>query len=178
MRGYDRSVVSLAFSKVRQLDRQSTLQKVVKPGDERITLVVPFDKRLGNLSQVLRHRWNCLVSRDPSAKTYMPLPPRVSYSRTSSMRDILVRAKVPPQSARSRRQVAFGFRKCDQRSDCSVCAHSSNRTSHICNSTGEIFPITSILSCITPGVVYSISCSKGSGKCAQVKGPQLAKDSS
>ena len=81
-RGYDRSVVSLAFSKVRQLDRQSTLQKVVKPGDERITLVVPFDKRLGNLSQVLRHRWNCLVSRDPSAKTYMPLPPRVSYSRT------------------------------------------------------------------------------------------------
>ena len=26
--------------------------------------------------------------------------------------------------------------------------------------------------CITPGVIYSITCSKGSGQCAQVKGPQ------
>ena len=52
---------------VRQLDRQSTKQKVVKHDDDRITLVVPFDKRLGNLSGALRHIWNCLVSRDPSA---------------------------------------------------------------------------------------------------------------
>ena len=53
-RGYDQSVVNLAFSRVRQLDRQSTLKKVVKQDDERITLVVPFDKRLGNLSGALR----------------------------------------------------------------------------------------------------------------------------
>jgi hypothetical protein len=112
------------------------------------------------------------VSRDPSAKTYMPLPPRVSYSRTSSLRDILVRAKVPPQSSRSRRQAALGFKKCDKRQDCSVCVHSSNSTMHTCNSTGESFPITSSLSCLTPWVVYSISCDKGSGQCAQVKGPQ------
>ena len=85
----------MAFTRVRQLDRQSTLQKVVKQDDESITLVVPFGKRLGNLYVALRRRWNCLVSRDPSAKTYMPLPPRVSYSLTSSLRDILVRAKFP-----------------------------------------------------------------------------------
>ena len=149
-RGYDQSVVNQAFSRVRQLDRRSTLEKVVKQDDERITLVVPFDKRLGNLSGVLRHRWKCLLSRDPSAKTYMPLPPRVSYSRTSSLRDILVRAKVPPQSSRVRRHAALGFKKCDQRQDCSVCAHSANTTKHTCNSTGESFPITSSLSCLTP----------------------------
>ena len=67
---------------MRQLDRQSTLQNVLKQDDDRITLVVPFDKRLGNLSGALRHRWNCLASRDPSAKSYMPLPPRISYTRT------------------------------------------------------------------------------------------------
>ena len=172
MRGYDKSVINLAFSKVRQLDRQSTLEKVVKPADGRITLVIPFDKRMGNVSHILRHRWNCLISRDQSAKSYMPHPPRVSYTRTSSLRDTLVRAKVPPQSQRCRRQAAKGFKKCGQRSDCSVCAHSSNSTSHTCNSTGESFPISSSISCVTPWVIYSISCDKGSGQCAQVKGPQ------
>ena len=140
MRGYAKSVVNIDFSKVRQLDRQSTLVKVVKPADDRITLVIPFDKRMGNVSHILRHRWKCLISRDHSAKSYMPQPPRVSYTRTSSLRDTLVRAKVPPQSSRCRRQAAKGFKKCGQRSDCSVCVHSSNCTSHTCNSTGEIFP--------------------------------------
>ena len=127
---------------------------------------------MGNVSHILRHRWNCLISRDQSAKAYMPQPPRVSYTRTSSLRDTLVRAKVPPQSPRCRRQAAKGFKKCGQRSDCSVCAHSSNSTSHTCNSTGESFPISSSISCVTPWVIYSLSCDKGSGQCAQVKGPQ------
>ena len=171
-RGYDKSVVSLAFVKVRQLDRQSTLEKVVKEGEGRITLVVPFDKRLGNVSNILRHRWDCLVARDQSVKSYMPLPPMVSYRRTSSLRDMLVRAKVPPKTARCRRQAAVGFRKCDQRVDCSVCPHSVNTTSHTCNSTAENFPISSKLSCLTPWVIYSVTCNKGSGQCARVKGPQ------
>ena len=172
MRGYDRSLVNLAFSKVKQLDRQSTLVKVVKPADERITLVLPFDKRMGNVSTILRHRWNCLVSRDQSVKKYMSEPPRVSYSRTSSLRDVLVRAKVPPTSARTRRQASKGFKKCNKRADCSVCMHSTNTTSHTCNSSVVSFPITSSLSCITPWVVYSLTCSKGSGRCVQVGGPQ------
>ena len=111
MRGYDKSVVNLAFTRVRQLDRQSTLQKVVKPDDERITLVIPFDKRFGNVSQTLRHRWSCLMSRDPSAQTYMPLPPRVSYTRTSSLRDILVTKKRCPLShPGAREQLHWGLR--------------------------------------------------------------------
>ena len=74
-------------------------------------------------------------------------------------------------SSRCRRKAAMGFKRCGQRSDCSVCAHSSNSTSHTCNSTGESFPIESIISCVTPWVIYSITCDKGSGQCAQVKGP-------
>ena len=93
-------------------------------------------------------------------------------SATPALHDILVRAKVPPQSSRGRRQAVLDFKKCDQTHYCSVCAHSANSYKHTCNSTGESFPITSSLSCLTPWVVYSISCDKGSGQCAQVKGPQ------
>ena len=103
---------------------KSTLVKMVKPADDIVALVIPFDKRMGNVSHILRHRWTCLISRDQSAKSYMPQLPRVSYTRTSSLCDTLVRGKVRPQTSRCRRQAAKSFKKCGQRSDCSVCIHS------------------------------------------------------
>ena len=143
-RGYSKKAIGIAFSKVRSLDRVTTLAKVAKDPSERITLVIPFDKRLPDISKVLRHRWQCLIDRDPKAKLYMPEPPRVGYSKTQSLKDILVRSKVPPKIFRqNRRQAGLGFRKCGQRSDCSVCTHSSNSATHTCNHTGETFNITS-----------------------------------
>ena len=110
-----------------------------------------------------------------SAKTtaYMPRPPRVSYSKTSSLGDIILRSKLPPPSFRQdRRQASTGFKKCGQRSDCSVCPHSVNTSTHTCNYTGETYNINSYITCTTPGVVYSLECVKGSGVCARLKGPQ------
>ena len=73
-----------------------TLSKVQKPVNERPVLVIPYDKRLPDISGVLKHRWECLVSRDPRVLDYMPKPPMVCYSRTKNLRDILIRSKVPP----------------------------------------------------------------------------------
>ena len=141
--------------------------------EDRVTLVIPFDKRLPNISSILHHRWRCLVDKDPTVKSYLARPPRVSYTRTCSLRDIIVRSKVPTKSSRSaRRQVNMGFRKCSKRSDCSVCQHSVNSSTNTCNHTGESFPISSPVSCTTPGVIYSITCSKDTGLCAQLGGPQ------
>ena len=94
-RGYNAKSISESFTKIRKLSRLSTLQKVVKVPSERINLVIPFDKRLPNISHILHHRWQCLVQRDPLVKEYLPSPPRVAYSRTKSLRDVLVRSKVP-----------------------------------------------------------------------------------
>ena len=93
-------MVDVAFKKVRNLKREETLKKVFREDSKRITVVVPFDKRMGNVSNILRHRWNCLVARDSSALDYLPQPPRLGYSRTASLRDILVRAKLPPNRKR------------------------------------------------------------------------------
>ena len=145
---------------------------MVKVPSERINLVIPFDKRLPNISHILHHRWQCLVQRDPLVKEYLPSPLRVAYSRTKSLRDVLVRSKVPPSSYRqSRRQACLGFKKCGGRVDCSVCPHSNNTTSHTCNTTGKSYDITSSVSCLTPWVVYTVTCGKQSGECGQL-GPQ------
>ena len=151
--------------------------RVIRPGQfplcGRQTLVIPFDKRLPDITGILHHRWRCLVDRDPDAIKYMPKAPMVAYSRTKSLRDILVRSKLPPPSYRQdRRNARLGFKKCLGRADCSVCSHSSNTNNHTCNFTKENFSITSNLTCSTPGVIYTVSCKKQSGECAKLGGPQ------
>ena len=142
LRGYCKKSITSAFNKVKDLPRLPTLQKITRPNTKRQILVIPYDKRLPNISKILHHRWKCMLDRDPTATLYMPLPPRVSYCKTSSLRDILVRAKVPTQQqARSTRQATLGFKKCGKHGDCSVCSHSVNITSHSCNNTGESWPI-------------------------------------
>ena len=97
----------------------------------------------------------------------------VAYSRTKSLRDILVRSKLPPPNHRQEKRLArSGFRKCLGRANCVVCSHSVNSTSHTCNYTGDTHSITSNISCSTPGVVYTVSCQKQSGECARQGGPQ------
>ena len=162
-RGYIKSSVKVAFDKVNSLSRTSTLEKVIRQEDGRTTLVIPFDKRLPNISSILHHRWQCLLARDPNTKSYMPNPPRVTYTKTPSLRDIIVRSKVPTLG--KKRAATSGFKKCGGRVDCSVCSHSANSTTHSCNYTGDSFPITSLITCTTPGVVYCVSCVKGSGEC-------------
>ena len=171
-RGYNKTSIKEAFNKVKTLSRLSTLEKVAKKAEERITLVIPFDKRLPNISGILHHRWQCLVSRDTNAKEYIPKPPRVAYTKTASLRDILVRSKVPPSNNRqARRQVNMGFKKCGG-SYCTTCSHSGNTNSHTCNYTGNTYSINSSITCTTPGVIYSVTCKKDSGECLKVKGPQ------
>ena len=100
----------------------------------------------------------------------MPRPPRVGYSRTQSLRDILVRSKLPPPSSRHNSTLATsGFRKCGQRADCSLCSHSCNTTSHTCTHTGEKFIINSSINCTTPGVVYCLQCVKDTGVCGRLR---------
>ena len=112
-RGYNKGSISSAFSKVKSISRSDTLEKVVKPPCDRLIQVIPFDKWLPNITGILHHRWKCLTNRDPEALSYMAKPPMVAYSRTKSLRDILVRSKLPPSNHRQEKRLArSGFRKC------------------------------------------------------------------
>jgi hypothetical protein len=103
----------------------------------------------------------------------MTRPPRVSYSRTSSLRYIIVRAKVPAQGAsRVRRQVHMGSKKCGKSSDCVMCTHSVNNNGHTCNHTGGELHHQHPLELHNTGVIYCITCTKDSGQCVQLGGPQ------
>ena len=82
-RGYDTSIVSQAFDRVKLLDRLSTLSKVDSLEEDRVTLVIHFNKRLPNISSILHHRWRCLVDKDPTVKSYLPTPPSAARDLTA-----------------------------------------------------------------------------------------------
>ena len=75
-----------------------TLEKVVRPPCDRLVLVIPYDKRLPNITGILHHRWKCLTNRDPEALKYIARPAIVASSHTKFLLDILVRCKLPPSN--------------------------------------------------------------------------------
>ena len=99
----------------------------------------------------------------------MPLPPMVSFSRTKNLRDILIRAKLPPPARRQARNKSVGFKKCGKRSNCALCLHSHPGVinSYTCPVSNQTISITNNITCTDKGV-YLALCKKDTGNCAQV----------
>ena len=85
-------------------------------------------------------------------------PSVVSYKRHKNIRDLLVRAKLPPK--RGPRRIINGLKNCGEL--CKLCILSPKDTtkSHTCKRTAASYTINSPINCKTDGVIYKILCSK------------------
>ena len=110
------------------------------------------------------------LDKDPNDKTYMTRPPRVSYSRTSSLREPRFLNKVPAEL--EDRSTQHGLQEMWQQIWlCHVPSLCEHQQPHLQPHWGEL-PHQHSLSCTTPGVIYCITCTKDSGQCVQLGGPQ------
>ena len=168
-RGYRPRSIQDAFDRVLLLDRGETLQKVPRPPNTRVVLSLPFDKRLPDIASLIHHRHQCLLDSDAEARHYMALPPMISFTRTKNLRDILIRAKLPPPARRQMRPKQVGFKKCSKRSNCSLCQHSDPgvTSSYTCPVTNQTINITQPITCTDKGV-YLLCCKKNTGACNQL----------
>ena len=121
---------------------------------------------------MVRKHGQILIDKDPAALHFMPKLPMFCYTRDKNLRDILVRAVLPPPQRREGLRVpSQGFSKCNKRSDCALCSHSFNsatRTVYLPNNTVKTYPINSKISCTDENVIYVISCDKSEGECSKV----------
>ena len=65
-----------------------------------VVFVVRFDRRLPSVTQITRKHWRTMV-QDP----YLAEPPLIAYTRPQTIRDRLIRAKVPSAKSKSRRVI-------------------------------------------------------------------------
>ena len=65
-RGYRKRAVESAVDRVRQLDRDSILEKVIRldNNSDRVRAVFKFDRRLPSLSVIFRKNWQTMVTDD------------------------------------------------------------------------------------------------------------------
>ena len=96
-----------------------------------------------------------MVEESPRLQRCFKKPSRVAYKRSKNLRDILIRAKLPPKKTQRR---IDGFKPCGGM--CNMCPFASHTKFHTCNQTKRTYKINSPISCKTCGVVYKITCNK------------------
>ena len=113
-----------------------------------------YNPAFNQIRQILnRHRH--ILNDDDRLKEVFPSTPLLSFRRPRNLRDLTVSAKLRPVD-----QVEpSGCRKCNAKR-CSVCPFINESTKFTSTVTGETFPITSVIHCKTPWVVYLITCTQ------------------
>ncbi|PIK41662.1 hypothetical protein BSL78_21493 [Apostichopus japonicus] len=159
-RGHSARRVREAIQRVRSLSRSSTLAVKDKKGrdcDNKLPLVVTFHPNLPPLQKITSNNHNILLTSDRLQRA-VPEKPIIAYRRPRNLRDLLVRAAVPPLTS-NLTPIQHGTFKCDRTSRCIVCSHhiveSNSITSHSMQLTHKT---KGHITCTTTNVIYLISC--------------------
>ena len=89
-RGYRRRGIENSFDRVRQLERVSVLEKVERRQQvDRVEAVFRFDKRLPNISGIMKQNWKVMVESDRRLKKVFEHPPLVCFNRTRNNQEVV-----------------------------------------------------------------------------------------
>ena len=149
------------------------LEKVVRidQKENRVRAVFEYDRRMPNLSGILRTNWQTMVQEDQRLLKVFPQPPMICYTRPKNIKDRLIRAKLPPARTRMvTRDQGEGFKRCNQ-SGCKLCSFCGEGTQNglvksvRVSNTGEDLKIRGKITCSTKKVLYPLTCKKGDRVC-------------
>ena len=159
-REYKPKIIEDAFKRIGKITREEALKRVEGWKGERVPLVVTYHPCLPSVSGVVRKHWSVMIEDNPRLKRCFPSPPIVAYRRSKNLRDMLIRAKLPPMVKTSKRQAdrKIGFRSCSWQ--CPVCPFAKETQQHTNSKTGQSWKICSPLDCQSKNIIYKISCEK------------------
>ena len=162
-RGYDQNFIRKKVLDARRFKRQDLLNREKKSDDKKskITLNITFHPAFQNLGALLRKIHQILACNEEHHKVFKDIP-TVGFRKGKSLRDFLVRAKVPPVGdgegpieGASGRCYGMLCEVCDQVKDTTQFT-SNGKTYNIrnfsmdCNSTNVVY----LLSCKVCGIQY------------------------
>ena len=162
-RGYDQNVTRRKVLDAHRFKRQDLLNREKKSDDKKskLTLNITFHPAFQNLGALLRKIHQILACNEEHHKVFKDIP-TVGFRKGKSLRDFLVRAKVPPVGdgegpieGASGRCYGMLCEVCDQVEDTTQFT-SNDKTYNIrnfsmdCNSTNVVY----LLSCKVCGIQY------------------------
>ena len=157
-RGHSNKRVTGAINKVRSLPRADVLEQKSKSQDpnSRVPLVVSFHPKLPSLRDITNNNHHILHVSDRLQRA-VPEKPILAYRRPPNLRDMLVRAEVPPLTDTTDSPIQHGTFKCNT-NRCIVCRdHVKEGDSFTSHSTKTSYRTKGNITCTTTYVVYLIS---------------------
>ena len=104
----------------------------------------------------VQKHWRSMTYMDPYLKEVFPEPPLVAYKRQKSIRDFLIRAKIPKKlNSRPQRNIP-GMFKCNKQ--CHLCPF-IKETKEV-KGNGVVWKINKKFNCETENISYLIHCEK------------------
>ena len=142
------------------------MERVVREVQEdRVKAIFRFDKRLPNISGIMRQNWKVMTEADQRLLRAFKSPPIVCFTRTKNCRELLCKAKLPPPARPNLRTQGDGFRRCGK--GCRMCPFTGEETTNgrvlksvKISSTGEELQIKGKLTCHSENVLYLATCTK------------------
>ena len=157
-RDYPPKLIESSIERALLVPRDEALKKVNKKSTKRPVFVLNYHPALPSISQILRQAWRTMI-RDPYLEKVFPKPPMVAYRkpRGSSLRDKLVKAKIPTSSRTSRSK--NGMKKCND-FNCKMCPFVEENTFALSSHSNFRVNINKPVDCNSSNVIYCIKCSK------------------
>ena len=155
-REYCPKVIDEALNRAKLLSREETLKKVVKKRTDRVVFSLPYHPALPSINGIVKNAWKTMV-KDPYLKEIFDKPPMVAFRRPKSLRDMLVRAKLPENNPRKSVRNKNGMKKCQK---CVICPFVNE-----CKSVQSTYGLHSTTineptNCNSTNVIYVITCIK------------------
>ena len=156
-RDYKAKIIDAAIAKARAVKREDAIKKVEKPrSSDKLVFITYYDPRLPSISKIIKKHYRSMVSQDQYLQQVFPSAPIVAYKRQKNIREVVIKAKVPPLYSRPRR-IQNGYKKCIAPS-CLTCPYSIPGKLVKATATNYSVEVNCSVSCDTKNVIYLITC--------------------
>ena len=96
-RGYRRKLIDDNIEKALLVPRDEAIKRKVRKKEmDRVVFSVMYHPALPSIPRLIAKGYRAMVESDPRLKEVFKKPPMVAYRRPPSLREKLIRAKVPP----------------------------------------------------------------------------------
>lgn len=155
-RNYNAKIIDSATDRARLIPRREALKKVEKKPTNRTVFCLDFHPALPDINKMVLSGWRTMT-KDPYLREVFEKPPMIAFRRPKSLRDLLVKAKVPPPPNRKSSRALNGMKKCNK---CVVCPY-VDECKYVYNAHDNTqIKINKPVSCETENVVYIVNCKK------------------
>ena len=154
-RGYNKNMVRSQVLAGRKFSRNELLDQVKPTPQHKLTLNITYHPAFRDTRSILEGI-HLLLTYDANHREVYPDIPVVGFRKAKSLKDFLVRAKLPQEN------VIWGCRKCDKKGKgprCQVCDMLENATTFTDKGESKTYVIRQgPLDCNSKFVVYIIQC--------------------